>query len=76
MDPLLPDAARTAFTAGLGFNLTPKIALDLAFQHEIFSDRTSPNRSIPAYQLGAINIGESIYDITANLFAVSLSFGF
>jgi len=71
MDPLLPDANRVAGTMGFGWKLGKNLVLDLAYQHEIFSDRTSPNRDI--YPL---NFGQSDYSTTANLLALSLSFGF
>jgi len=74
MDPLLPDADRYALTAGFGWTLAKNVVLDLAFHHEIFSDRTSPNRGI--YDFGVVNYGESTYEMTAELLAVSLNFGF
>lgn len=76
MDPLLPDADRYALTAGFGWKLAKNVVLDLTFHHEIFSDRTSPNRYIPAYQIGPVNIGESEYSMTANLLGISLGFVF
>jgi long-subunit fatty acid transport protein len=74
MDPLLPDADRYALTAGFGWTLAKNVVLDLAYQYEMFSDRTSPNREI--YKVGPLNFGESQYETTANLLAVSLSFVF
>jgi long-chain fatty acid transport protein len=74
MDPLLPDADRYALTAGFGWTLAKNVVLDFAFHHEIFSDRTSPNRGI--YDFGVVNYGESTYEMTANLLAASLKFGF
>jgi len=74
MDPLLPDADRVAVTAGFGWTLAKNLVLDLTFHHEIFRDRTSPNRDI--YKVGSVNFGESNYETTANLLALSLSFGF
>jgi len=74
IDPLLPDADRVAVTAGFGWTLAKNLVLDLTFQHEIFSDRTSPNRDV--YKVGPFNFGESTYATTANLLAVSLSFVF
>jgi len=74
MDPLLPDADRVAVTAGFGWTLAKNIVLDMTFHHEIFGDRTSPNRDI--YKFGSVNFGESNYETTANLLALSLSFGF
>jgi long-chain fatty acid transport protein len=74
MDPLLPDADRVAFTGGFGWTLAKGVVLDLTFHHEIFADRTSPNRFI--YGAGAANIGESDYSMTANLLGISLNFSF
>jgi long-chain fatty acid transport protein len=71
MDPLLPDANRVALTAGFGIKISKNVVLDLGFQHEVFSDRTAPNRSI--YPL---SLGEGTYDMTANLIGLSLSFLF
>ncbi len=70
MDPILPDANRVAITGGFGFK-TGHLVFDFAYQYEIFSDRTSPNRSI--YPLG---LGEGTYKTKANLFGFSLSFVF
>jgi long-chain fatty acid transport protein len=74
MDPLLPDADRFAAIVGFGWTLAKNLVLDLAFHHEIFRDRVGPNRNI--YNFGGVNYGESTYEMTANLLAVSLSFGF
>jgi len=74
MDPLLPDANRYALTAGIGWKVAKNLVLDLTFHHEIFSDRTSPNRNI--YKVGPINFGESEYSLSANLLGISLSFVF
>ena len=74
MDPLLPDADRFAAIAGFGWKLAKNLVLDLAFHHEIFLDRVSPNRDI--YNFGVVNYGKSTYEMTANLLAVSLSYGF
>lgn len=73
MDPILPDANRIAFTGGFGFK-TGNLFIDVAYQFELFSDRTSPNRSIAAYQIGGVNLGEGTYSTTAHL--IGISFGF
>jgi long-chain fatty acid transport protein len=75
-DPLLPDASRVALTAGFGWKLVKNVALDFTFHHEVFSDLTVPNRSIPSYQMGSINLGAGTYETTANLLGLSLSFIF
>ena len=74
MDPLLPDADRYAGVIGFGWTLAKNLVLDFAFHHEMFKDRESPNRGI--YNFGVINYGIANYETTANLLAVSLSYGF
>jgi long-chain fatty acid transport protein len=74
MDPLLPDADRYALTAGFGWKLAKNLVLDLTFHHEIFNERTSPNRYI--YQVGPVNFGESEYSLSAELLGISLTFVF
>jgi len=73
MDPLLPDADRYAFTLGFGYTIG-KFILDVTYHHEVFSERTAPNRYI--YQFANINLGEGIYKTTADLLGISLSFVF
>jgi long-chain fatty acid transport protein len=51
MDPSLPDANRVAFTAGFGYT-KGRFEVNLGYQYEIFSDRTSPNRNIYPDSLG------------------------
>jgi long-chain fatty acid transport protein len=75
MDPILPDADRMAFTAGFGYKVG-KFVIDVAGQYEIFSDRTSPNRKIAAYQVGGMNLGEGTYSTKALLIGISLGFVF
>jgi long-chain fatty acid transport protein len=74
MDPLLPDANRLALTVGFGYKLGKSFVLDFAYQHEMFEDRTAPNRNI--YKVGPVNFGEGNYSTTAHLLGVSLSFVF
>lgn len=73
MDPLLPDADRVAFTLGFGYRFG-NFVLDAAYQGEMFSDRTAPNRDI--YKMGSINLGEGTYKTSAHLLGISLSFVF
>lgn len=74
-DPLLPDADRVAVTVGIGYKLG-KFVLDLAFQHEVFSDRKAPNRSVLIHPLLGINLGEGTYKTTANLLGISFGYVF
>jgi long-chain fatty acid transport protein len=76
MDPLLPDANRLALTIGFGYKLGKSVVLDLAYQYEMFEDRTAPNRYIEDYQFGPLNLGEGAYKTHADLLGVSLSFLF
>ncbi len=70
MDPNLPDADRWAWTLGLGYKIG-RISIDVAYQHEGFKDRLSPNRTI--YPL---NLGQGTYKTMAHLIGVSVGFGF
>ena len=75
MDPILPDANRWAITGGFGYK-TGSFVIDVAYQYEVFSDRTSPNRNIPLYQMGSLNLGEGTYSTTAHLIAISFQYNF
>lgn len=75
MDPILPDSNRWAITGGFGYK-TGGFVIDVAYQFEPFEDRTSPNREIPAYQVGGINLGRGTYSTTAHLIGVSIGFVF
>ena len=75
VDPNLPDANRYAYTIGLGYKIG-RLLIDAGYQLEIFSDRDSPNRSIPAYQFYGINLGAGTYKLTGHLFGISLSYLF
>jgi len=70
MDPILPDANRLALTGGFGLK-TGHLVIDFAYQYEIFSDRTSPNRSIYPF-----NLGQGTYKTKAQLIGLSLTFVF
>ncbi|MGB9893955.1 MAG: OmpP1/FadL family transporter [Candidatus Saccharicenans sp.] len=70
MDPSLPDASRVALTVGLGYT-KGKFQLDLAYQYEMFQDRTSPNRNI--YPL---NLGEGTYHTSGQLLGFTLGYRF
>jgi long-chain fatty acid transport protein len=71
MDPLLPDANRLALTIGFGYKLGKSVVLDLAYQYEMFEDRTAPNRDIYPLKLGV-----GAYKTHADLLGVNLSFLF
>jgi len=80
MDPILPDANRWAVTGGFGYK-TGSFVINVAYQYEVFSDRTSPNRSILPYQVEVfpgtfINLGEGTYSNIAHLIGISLGYNF
>jgi len=75
MDPILPDSNRWAITGGFGYK-AGSFVIDVAYQFEPFEDRTSPNREIPAYQVGGTNLGAGTYSTTAHLIGVSIGFVF
>lgn len=74
MDPILPDANRWAFTGGFGYK-SGNFVLDVAYQLELFNDRTCPNRDIYLIP-GLINLGEGTYSTTAHLIGISFGFVF
>lgn len=65
MDSGLPDANRTAFTAGFGYTLG-KVTLDFAYQYENFHERTSARPEI----------FQGTFDTRAHLFGVNLGYKF
>jgi len=76
MDPILPDANRWAITGGFGYK-SGNFIIDVAYQYEPFQDRTSENRSIPAYQHPLLgNLGRGTYSTTAHLIGISIGFVF
>ena len=75
MDPILPDANRWALTGGFGYK-SGNFVINVAYQFEVFADRTSPNREIEAYQVGPVNLGEGTYSTSAHLIGVSIGFIF
>ncbi|MGB9764967.1 MAG: OmpP1/FadL family transporter [Candidatus Saccharicenans sp.] len=70
MDPSLPDASRVALTVGLGYTKN-KFRVDLGYQYEMFSNRTSPNRNI--YPAG---LGEGTYQTLGQLLGFTLGYSF
>ena len=66
--PLLPEAARNEFTVGGGFELTPKLHADLAYQYIRQHDR----RGLVSISSG--NTG--VYQFSAHLFGAGLSYTF
>jgi long-chain fatty acid transport protein len=76
-DPILPDADRTAFTVGFGYKIN-MFVIDVGYQYETFSDRTSPNRPdlLTSYQVAGMNLGQGTYSTKAQLISASVGFVF
>ena len=66
--PLLPEGARNEFTIGGGFDLTPKLHTDLAYQYIKQNDRRG------LVNTAAGNTG--LYQFAAHLFALGLAYTF
>ncbi len=66
--PLLPEGPRNEFTLGGGFELTPKLHADLAYQYIKQNDRRG------LVNTAAGNTG--VYHFSANLFGAGLSYTF
>lgn len=67
VEPMLPDANRVEFVLGFGYQITPAITADAAYQFILFSDRSvaAPTNSFPG-----------TYKSTANLFALNVGYSF
>ncbi len=73
--PLLPEGERHEGTLGLGYQLSSKLRLDLAYQRIEQQERRGRVADAPRGAAGvAANSG--LYTSTANLFGASLAFGF
>jgi long-chain fatty acid transport protein len=71
VEPLLPDANRVEATIGVGYAFTENLSVDLAYQIILFSDRT-----VTGPAKGDLNAFPGTYKSTANLFGLSLGYGF
>ncbi|MBK7867393.1 MAG: outer membrane protein transport protein [Ignavibacteriales bacterium] len=76
LDPLLPDANRLGFSAGLGYNLTDALSLDLAYLFLRFQERTITNSKINASGTTGLVPMNGTYNSTANLFSLTFNYKF
>lgn len=67
--PLLPEAPRNEFTAGLGYDFTPKLHGDLAYQYIAQQDRRGRVFPPPVSNTG-------VYEFSAHLFGAGLAYTF
>jgi long-chain fatty acid transport protein len=77
VEPMLPDANRIEFVAGLGYKLSDNFTIDGAFQFISFSDRTGTVTSKTAlYPFVPAQNVKGTYKSSANLIGVDLSYNF
>ena len=74
--PLLPEGERTEFTLGLGFTISPRVRLDVAYQFISQQDRRGRvvTPTVRGPDGAAANTG--LYTGGANLFGASFALGF
>lgn len=72
VEPLLPDANRVEGTVGIGYRFSECWSVDVAYQIILFSDRTVTGPP-PA---GDLNKFPGTYKSSANLFGLSIAYGF
>ncbi len=74
VEPSLPDADRIGFNAGLGYNLTENISVDISYMYLRFAERTITN-SEQTYTAGNSPFN-GVYNSYAHLFGINLSYNF
>ena len=72
--PLLPEGARVEQTIGASFHLNPRATIEAAYQHINQQDRRG--RIVDAARNTGSTLNSGLYTGTANLFGVSLVWGF
>jgi long-chain fatty acid transport protein len=77
VEPMLPDANRTEFTIGLGYEISKSINVSAAYQMISGADRNATIANQTAvYPAIPANVYNGSYTNTANLFGVNLGFSF
>jgi long-chain fatty acid transport protein len=75
LDPTLPDADRIGLNIGVGYKLTEKLSVDLAYFYLIFKERTINNSQeaivLPNYSSSMLN---GTYSSSAHLIGLNLSY--
>ncbi len=74
VEPSLPDADRIGFNAGLGYQLTDKVSVDLSYMYLRFAERTITN-SQQSYTSGNSPFN-GVYNSYAHLFGLNFSYNF
>ena len=71
--PLLPEGARAEYIVGAGYQFTPGIRLDVAYQ--ILKQQDRRGRVVEPPTRGA-DVNQGLYKFSANLFGASVAFAF
>lgn len=78
VSPLLPEAERNYYTAGLGYRFANGLGVDVGYQHIDQSDRRGRVRGrdpgLTEAELQALNVG--VYSVDANVLGITLSYQF
>ncbi len=74
--PLLPEAERNEFTAGLGWEPTEGFELDLAYQHIAQADRRGRVVEPRLGNLPTTDLNSGVYGFGAHLFSSTFTFHF
>lgn len=74
--PLLPEARRNEFTAGLGFRLSPQVTVDAAYQYILQDDRRGRVRDAPPGQEPTAALNSGLYSFGAHLFGATFTLHF
>ena len=70
--PLLPEGSRNEFAAGIGFQVSPKLRVDVAYQFVKQSDRPGRVREIRSGETAA-DVNTGMYKSRAHLFGTTIT---
>lgn len=74
--PLLPEARRSEFTAGLGVQITPVVSVDASYQYIAQKDRRGRVTGPPPGQAPTTALNSGLYSFGAHLFATTVTLDF
>ncbi|MFQ5703679.1 MAG: OmpP1/FadL family transporter [Gemmatimonadales bacterium] len=74
--PLLPEGSRNEVTLGVGFPITPKLSVSLAYQHIQQNDRRGRVREAPAGSVPTKALNSGLYEFSGNLFGTTFIWHF
>jgi long-chain fatty acid transport protein len=74
--PLLPEGERSEGTLGVGYQVSPRVRLDLAYQYIRQQDRRGRVVEPPVRGPAGAAVNSGLYTSKANLFGASVAIGF